>query len=449
MPDAGIQGLRGSVRESDAHDPNAKPEGRQDEGTPHWQPNLKRKQVNEAPESESDSLRRTRGRRVDYCHLNNPFSDDKDEDINVVADISDEAFSVAANDGAASLKEAKKSDEWPEWEKAIKAKLTQLQDMGTWRLVKKPANAIPIANKWVFAKKRNKQGQLTKYKARLVAKGYTQRPSYNYVEMHSPVVCLETIHLILAIATIKGLVIQQMDVKGAYLNGMLNEQVYMHQPEGFEDGTDCICELLKSLYGLKQSGQAWNIEFDRAMQRRGFKCLRPDPCAYIRREHDEFAIITVWVDDLLLFAMSDSLMERMKKDICTEWETTDLGELSKIIRIEITRTPNAIFIRQRAYIESILKREGMECANPVAMPLDPNSPLQPNPDGNEGDRSNSYARLLGELQFIANATRPDIAYAVSRLASYTANPSLQHVGVLKRVLRYLQGTKEYGITYQS
>ena len=91
----------------------------------------------------------------------------------------------------------------------------------------------------------------------------------------------------------------------------------------------------------------------------------------------------------------------------------------------------------------------MECANPVSMPLDPNTPLEPNPDGNEGSRSNSYARLLGELQFLANATRPDISYAVSRLASYTANPSLQHISVLKRVLRYLKGTKEYGITYQA
>src|SRR5713101_6720166 len=137
--------------------------------------------------------------------------------------------------------------------------------MGTWKLVKKPPNAIPIANKWVFAKKRNKQGRLTKYKAQLMAKGYAQCPSYDYVETHLPVVCLEMIHLILAIAAIKGLVIQQMDVKGAYLNGVLNECVYMHQPEGFEDGTDHICELLKSLYGLKQSGRAWNIEFDRAM----------------------------------------------------------------------------------------------------------------------------------------------------------------------------------------
>jgi hypothetical protein len=126
--------------------------------------------------------------------------------------------------------------------------------MGTWRLVKKPPYAIPITNKWVFAKKRNKQGRLIKYKARLVAKGYVQCPGYNYIKIHSPIVHLETIHLILAIATIKGLVIQQIDVKGTYLNGILDEQVYMHQPEGYKDGTDRICELLKSLYSLKQSG---------------------------------------------------------------------------------------------------------------------------------------------------------------------------------------------------
>jgi hypothetical protein len=96
-----------------------------------------------------------------------------------------------------------------------------------------------------------------------------------------------------------------------------------------------------------------------------------------------------------------------------------------------------------------LKKEGIEQCNPVAMPLDPHSLLKPNPEGNQGDKSNSFARLLGELQFIANATRPDIAYAVNRLASYTTNPSLQHVGVLKRILRYLSGTKDLGIVYRA
>jgi hypothetical protein len=211
--------------------------------------------------------------------------------------------------------------------------------MGTWKLVNKPKNAIPIVNKWVFIKKRNKAGQLTKYKARLVAKGCVQRPGYNYTKTHTPVVCLETICLLLAITAIKGLKIQQMDIKGAYLNGLLDEKVYMQQPEGFEDGTDCICELLRSLYGLKQSGHAWNIEFNCVIRKHSFRCLRSDPCIYIRHEgngRSGFAIVTVWVDNLLLFVTLDPLMEKTKRDISTEWETMDLGEPSKIIRIEIT-----------------------------------------------------------------------------------------------------------------
>jgi hypothetical protein len=322
--------------------------------------------------------------------------------------------------------------------------------MGTWRLIKKLKHAIPIANKWVFTKKRNKAGQLTKYKARLMAKGHTQHPGYDYTETHSPIMRLEMIHLLLAIAATKGLKIHQMDVKGAYLNGTLDERVYMWQPKGFEDGTDCICKLLKSLYDLKQSGHAWNIEFDHMIWKHGFKCMHSDPCAYIRHEGNGcsgFTIIMVWVDDLLLFMMSNTLMEKMKQNISTKWETTDLGKPSKIIGIEITWSMNAISIGQRQYVENILKHEGMDCANPVSMPLDPNSPLEPNPDDNEGSWSNLYTQLLRELQFLANATCLDISYAVSQLASYTANPSMQHIGMLKRVLHYLKGTKEYGITY--
>ena len=138
----------------------------------------------------------------------------------------------------------------------------------------------------------------------------------------------------------------------------------------------------------------------------------------------------------------------MKSELRSEWEITDLGEPAKIVGIEITRGEGYVTIAQKNYVREILKREGMEYANPVAMPMDLNVELRPNPDGNDGNRSNSYARLLGELQYLANATRPDIAYAVNRLAAYTANPSLQHISALKRVLRYLCGTKDYGITYR-
>ena len=361
----------------------------------------------------------------------------------------EQAFTVIPGDDCHSLKEARRSLDWPEWEDAIQAELEQLGHMGTWVLVKKPVGAIPIANKWVFTKKRNKEGVLTKYKARLVAKGCAQHPGHDYLKTHSPVVRLETIRAILAIALTRKLHIQQMDVKGAYLNGTLKECVYMQQPEGFADGSGRVCLLVKTLYGLKQAGHEWNIELDSKLRRRGYARLRSDPCAYIWRVGDDFAIITIWVDDLLLFATTTKLMSKMKSDIKAEWEVTDLGEPSKIVGIEITTNEDSITISQSKYIESILKKEGLERCNPVAMPLDPGNPLEPNPEGNVGDRSNSFARLLGELQFIANATRPDIAYAVNRLASYTANPSLQHVGALKRILRYLSGTQNLGIVYRA
>jgi hypothetical protein len=238
-----------------------------------------------------------------------------------------------------------------------------------------------------------------------------------------------------------------MDVKGAYLNGILKEKVYMRQPEGYEDKTGRICELIKTIYGLKQSGREWNKELDEKLKKFGFQRLRSDPCVYIKQDGNNLVIITVWVDDLLLFATSDELMQQTKSDLCTEWEITDLGEPTKIIGIEITQAEDSITISQKVYIESILKREGLSEINSVTTPLDPNIKLEPNPDGSEGNRSNSFARLLGELQFLANNTRPDISFAVNRLAAYTANPSLQHVTTLKRILRYLAGTKNLGITY--
>jgi len=412
-------------------------------------PRKRKAQVNIDPREP----RRTRGIRKDYRYLHDLFPDEKKAGMLCVAKeqafSTIQAFNVIPGDDCHSLKEARASPDWPEWEKAIQTELEQLRQMGTWKLVDKPVGAVPIANKWVFTKKRNKEGVLTKYKARLVAKGCAQRPGHDYLETHSPVVRLETIQAILAIAPTRKLHIQQMDIKGAYLNGTLKEHVYMQQLEGFTDGTGRVCLLIKTLYGLKQAGREWNIELDTKLRRRGYACLRSDPCAYILRIGEEFAIITVWVDDLLLFATTIRLMNKMKLDIKAEWEVTDLGEPSKIVGIKITMSKDSIAISQRRYIESILKKEGLERANPVRMPLDPNTPLKPNPEGNEGNRSNSFIRLLGELQFIANATRPDIAYAVNRLAAYTANPSLQHVGALKRILWYLSGTRTHGIVYKA
>ncbi len=124
---------------------------------------------------------------------------------------------------------------------------------------------IPILNKWVLTKKRDKKGHVVKYKARLVARGFTQRPGLDYDKMFSPVVRFETIRVLLAMVTSKKLKVRQLDVKGAYLNGILTQPIYMEQPTGFGDGSGLVCLLIKSIYGLKQARQVWNAEFDRAI----------------------------------------------------------------------------------------------------------------------------------------------------------------------------------------
>ena len=187
---------------------------------------------------------------------------------------------------------------------------------------------------------------------------------------------------------------------------------------------------------------------DKQLTRYGFQTLISDPCAYIKWDGNKISIITVWVDDLLLFISNDEIMVRVKEYIKCTWETTDIGKPTKIIGIEITLGENSTSISQQNYITDILRQEHMLAANPVGTPLDHNIQLEPNPDGTNGNRSDSFAHLLGELQWVANATRPDIAYAVNKLATYTANPSLQHVTALKWILQYLTGTKNFGIPYQ-
>ncbi len=142
-----------------------------------------------------------------------------------------------------TLTEAKESPDWLEWEKAIKVELDQLEHMGTWQWVDCPVDTVPLANKWVFVRKYNKMGELLKYKARLMVKGCAQWPGFDYTDTFSPVVRLKTIRAILSLVPSQKLQIQQMYVKGAYLNGILKENVYMWQPDGFDDGTTRVCWL--------------------------------------------------------------------------------------------------------------------------------------------------------------------------------------------------------------
>ena len=202
-----------------------------------------------AEDDAEGSSRKTRGKRVNYKHLDDPFSDDETMSAEELTNL------LEGDPDQPTFDQAKRSAEWPKWEKAIQSELAQLREKGTWKLVEKPKNAIPISNKWVLTKKRDKEGNLVKYKARLVARGFTQRPGRDYDETFSPVVRFETIRALLAMVPGKKLKVRQLDVKGAYLNGKLTQSIYMEQPTGFDDGSGLVCLLVKSIYGLKQAGR--------------------------------------------------------------------------------------------------------------------------------------------------------------------------------------------------
>ena len=191
---------------------------------------------------------------IDYKQLGDSFSDtDEDEDsmISIQFMIYDEAYNATTNDAPINLKQVKSSADWAEWEHVICGELEQLCDIGTWEIVDKPPDAIPIINKWVSVKT-DLMGEIVKHKARLVIKGCSQHPGFDFNETNSPIVRIETIWILLAMVPSLNLRLQQIDIKGAYLNGIFKETIYMKQPEGFSNGTDQVCRLNKTLYRLKQ-----------------------------------------------------------------------------------------------------------------------------------------------------------------------------------------------------
>ena len=165
--------------------------------------------------------------------------------------------------------------------------------------------------------------------------------------------------------------------------------------------------------------------------------------------HHTLELITVWVDDLLLFASPGGTMARLTDELNTTFDITDLGEPTKIVGIKISHHTDSLTISQPLYIDSILRKYKMDNANPVSTPLDLNIKLKPNKDKRESNCSNNYASLIGSLQYLATVIHPDIAYAINQLAAYTANPSFKHYGTAKHVLRYMKGTRNYGITYHA
>lgn len=227
----------------------------------------------------------------------------------------------------------------------------------------------------------------------------------------------------------------------------------MRQPPGYNDGTGRVCRLHKTLYGLKQSGREWNKEFDGKITSVGFTKLQVDHCVYKRTRDGKTSFMTVWVGDLLIFTESSADMAEIKRELGQLFEVKDIGEPKKIIGIEIERDRDhgTIALSQTHYIDGILTKFGLQNASPVSTPLDPNVIIHKRPaDDLADDRIRAaYQSAIGSLMYAAICTRPDISYAVQTLSQHSSNPGPEHWTAVKRVFRYLSGTRNLKLTFRA
>ena len=318
-----------------------------------------------------------------------------------------------------------------------------------WSLVKAPKDQKPVNCKWVFKKKLAADGSISSYKARLVAQGFTQQYGVNYDETFAPVVRFESVRSLLSLAAEKGLLLHQMDVSAAFLNGELDEEIYMSQPQGFiiPGKENLVCKLQKSLYGLKQSPRCWNTALDGYLQDIGFENSKSDSCIYIRNRNNSFCVVAVYVDDLIIASKSIDEIETIKKSMNNRYKMKDLGALKYFLGINIMQDENNVFINQSSYIESLLGKFNFSNANPVKSPVECSIKLVKANESSDLCDVTLYQSAVGSLLYLSTKTRPDITFAVSNVARYCQKPTQQHWSAVKRIFRYLKGTIDFGIKY--
>ena len=282
-----------------------------------------------------------------------------------------------------TFKEAVTSPEAPFWKEAINSEVESILSNHTWKLVDLPPGNKPLQCKWIFKRKMKADGDIDKYKARLVVKGYKQREGLDYFDTYSPVTRITSIRMLIAIVAGYKLEIHQMDVKTAFLNGDLEEEIYLEQPEGFivPGQEQKVCRLIKSLYGLKQAPKQWHSKFDEVMLSNGFKINECDKCVYVKQTQNCFAILCLYVDDMLITGSDGETIKKIKCLLASKFEMKDMGVADVIVKIH--KTPGGLALSQSHYIKTILGK----CKNldivPVKTPIDVNLHLSKNTGENK------------------------------------------------------------------
>ena len=246
----------------------------------------------------------------------------------------------------------------PNWKKAVDAEYNSLVDHGVWKVTTVPTGRAVVGSRWNFEIKRGANGEILKYKARFVAKGFTQVYGRDYQDTYSPTVKLSSIRCLLACAAQTNCEVYQMDIKTAYLNADIDEEMYINQPEGFEkkgkNGERLACKLIKSLYGLKQSGRNWYLTLANFLKKLGFEASINDPCLFTKVIKKVYYYVCMWVDDIIYFSTDNRFYLQFKQQVEKEFTIGHLSPLHWFLGMKITCERGAISISQAQYIKDLL-----------------------------------------------------------------------------------------------
>ncbi|KAJ9560566.1 hypothetical protein OSB04_005726, partial [Centaurea solstitialis] len=335
----------------------------------------------------------------------------------------------------------------PDWFMAMQEEINQFVRLKVCRLVPRPEGKSIIDTKWIFKNKKDEDNIVVRNNARLVAKGYRQQEGIDYNETFAPVARIEAIRMFLAYAAHKDFTVYQMDVKTAFLNGVLKEEVYVSQPEGFvdQDHPDHVYILDKALYGLKQEPRAWYDSLSQFLVESGYSKGKIDNTLFIKREGEHIMLVQIYVDDIIFGSTCPNFCETFSKLMMTRYEMSMMGELNFFFGLQVKQLSAGIFINQAKYIKDILKKYNLENAKIMKTPMSPSCALDSDPDGTAVDVT-TYRGMIGSLMYLT-ASRPDIMFSTCLCARYQSKPKESHLKAVKRIFRYLKGTVNLGLWY--
>ena len=333
------------------------------------------------------------------------------------------------------------------WRAAMQSEMDAVQENRTWELADLPRGHRAITLKWVFKLKRDEAGAIVKHKARLVARGFVQQEGIDYDDAFAPVARMESVRLLLALAAQEGWGVHHMDVKSAFLNGDLKEEVYVHQPPGFvipgKEGK--VLRLHKALYGLRQAPRAWNAKLDSTLKGMGFEQSPHEAAIYRRGNGGNALLVGVYVDDLVITGTKDAEVAAFKEEMKATFQMSDLGPLSFYLGIEVYQDDSGITLRQTAYAKRVVELAGLTDCNPALTPMEERLKLSRDSTAEEVDAT-QYRRLVGSLRYLTH-TRPDLAFSVGYVSRFMQRPTTEHQQAVKRIIRYVAGTLDHGLYY--